>query len=65
MKQYYRRVDRWIRGLSRGAHALLLGICAVVGVLVAGLVVSAELLVLQALTTGLVIGGLQYVFGQW
>ena len=63
MKRLYDRCDVWLRGLSRRQYAVFFGASGGVGVLVAGLLVSAELPLVQALTMALVVFGLECVFG--
>ncbi|WP_345780918.1 hypothetical protein [Halosolutus gelatinilyticus] len=63
VKRLYNRSDEWVRGLSRGPYAIFLGASAGVGVLVVGLLLSEELLLVQALTMALVMSGLEYTFG--
>jgi hypothetical protein len=63
MRRLYDRGDALLKNLSRGAYAVFLGASTGVGVLVAGLLVSRELLLVQALTVGLVMFGLECAFG--
>ncbi|MFD1571335.1 hypothetical protein [Halorubrum laminariae] len=62
-KRLYDRGDEWVRGLSRGRYAALLGASAAVGVLGFGLLSSGELLLVRALTMAVVMFGLEYAFG--
>ncbi|WP_135534812.1 hypothetical protein [Halostella pelagica] len=63
VKRLYNRSDEWLKGLSRGPYAVFLGISGGVGVLIAGLLVSKDLLLVQALTIALVMFSLEYAFG--
>ena|GEM_PF-486802 len=63
IRQLFGRADQWARGLSRLRYAVLLGASAATGVLIVGLVLSAELYVLQAVTMGVVLVALEYAFG--
>ena len=63
VKRLYNRSDEWLSCLSRGPYAVFLGVSGGVGVLLAGLLVSEELLLVQALTIFLVMFGLEYTFG--
>ena len=63
VKRLYNRSDEWLRGLSRRQYAVFLGVSTSVGVLVAGLLVSGELPLVQALMMALVMFGLECVFG--
>ncbi|GAB3702065.1 hypothetical protein [Halorubrum pallidum] len=62
-KRLYDRGDEWVRGLSRGRYAALLGASAAGGVLVVGVLLSGEVLLARALTMALVMFGLEYAFG--
>lgn len=63
VKYLYNRSDTWLKGLSRGKYAVFLGVSGGVGVLIAGLLLSDEFILIQALTVALVMFGLEYVFG--
>ena len=63
VKRLYNRIDEQLRDLSRGPYAVFLGVSGGVGVLIAGLLLSAELLFAQAVTMALVLFGLEYAFG--
>lgn len=63
VKRLYNRSDAWLRDLSRRAYAVFLGASGGVGVLIAGLLISRELLLVQAITITLVMFGLECVFG--
>lgn len=63
VRDLYDRTDSWLRGLSRGPYAVFFGLAGGVGVLVAGLAVSGDLLVVQAVAMALVLCGLEWVFG--
>lgn len=63
VRRLYDRVDAWLRDRSRGAYAVFLGVSCGIGVLIAGLLVSGDLLVVQAATMALVMFGLEWVFG--
>ncbi|WP_049982721.1 hypothetical protein [Halorubrum sp. BV1] len=61
--ELYDRGDGWVRDLSRGRYAALLGASAAVGVLGVGVLVDGEVLLARALTMALVMFGLEYTFG--
>jgi len=63
VKRLYGRCDEWLKSLSRGPYAGFLGASGGIGVLVAGLLVSGELFVVQALAMALVMFSLECVFG--
>lgn len=63
VKHLYSRVDTWLRGLPQGAYAVFYGAAGGVGVLLVGLLLSQELLVVQALMMALVLFSLELVFG--
>lgn len=65
MGRLYDAGDEWLRGLSRGQYAVVLGVSGEVGVLAVGLLLSGDLLVVQAVTMGLVLFGLEYAFGSF
>ena len=62
-KGLYDRGDEWVRELSRGRYAALLGASAAVGVLGVGVALNGEILLARALTMALVMFGLEYTFG--
>jgi hypothetical protein len=64
-RRRFDELDRWARSLSRFRYAVLLGVSAAIGVLVVGLLLSQELYVVQALTMGVVLLVLEYVFGKF
>jgi len=61
-KGLYDSGDGWVRGLSRGRYAALLGASAAVGVLGVGVLLNGEILLARALTMALVMFGLEYTF---
>ena len=63
VKRLYNHIDEWLKGLSRGQYAVFLGVSGGVGVLIAGLLFSEELLLVQALAMALVMFGLECAFG--
>mgnify|MGYP000480615682 CR=1 FL=1 len=63
VKRLYNRSDARLRSLSQSWYAVFLGAAGGTGVLIAGLVISAELLVVQAVTMAVVLFGLEYTFG--
>ncbi|MXR19138.1 hypothetical protein [Halobacterium bonnevillei] len=63
VKHLYNRVDTWLRELPPGAYAVFYGAAGGVGVLLVGLLLSQELLVVQALMMALVLFSLELVFG--
>lgn len=63
MKRLYDRVDRWVRTLSQGQYATFLGLSGGLGVLIAGLAISRELRLLQAVTMAVVMFVLEFKFG--
>ena len=63
VKHLYNRVDTWLRGLPQVAYAVFYGAAGGVGVLLVGLLLSQELLVVQALMMALVLFSLELVFG--
>ncbi|WP_455449871.1 hypothetical protein [Natrinema thermotolerans] len=65
VKRLYERTDAWLRGLSRGPYAAVLGLMTGIGVLAAGYLLSRDLLLLRALTMALVMFGLEYAFGRF
>ncbi len=65
VRRLFRRADQWARGLSRTRYAALLGASAAIGVLTVGLLISQEVLLVQALTMGGVMFALEVTFGQF
>lgn len=63
VKNLYNRIDEWLLGLSRRRYAVFLGASTAIGVLIANLFLNADFPVLSALTMGLVMFGLECVFG--
>ena len=63
VKRLYSRCDEWLKSLSRGPYAAFLGVSSGIGVLVAGILMSRDLLVVQALAVALVVFGLECAFG--
>ncbi|ELY82444.1 hypothetical protein [Natrinema pallidum] len=65
VKRLYDRTDAWLRGLSRGRYAAVLGLATGIGVLAVGFLLSRDLLLVQAVTMALVMFGLECAFGRW
>ena len=63
LRRQYNRVDKWARNLSHARYAALLGASSAVGVLVIGLLLSEDLLLVQALSMGVVMFALEVTFG--
>jgi hypothetical protein len=63
LKRFYGRIDTWARALSQTQYAVFLGLSGGIGVLLAGLAFTQELLVVQALAMALVMVTLEYTFG--
>ncbi|WP_123536655.1 hypothetical protein [Halosimplex salinum] len=63
LRRLYGHSDEWVRNISRGPYAVLLGLSGAVGVLAVGLLLSRELLLVQAFAMAFVLFGLEYTFG--
>lgn len=65
VRRLYRRVDQWARDLSQPRYAVLLGASSAIGVLTIGLLISEDVLLVQALTIGVVMFTLEAAFGKF
>ncbi len=59
MANHYRRIDGWLRSLSRVKYAVIVGIVAFVTYLGVG-VLRGESVLIQAVASGLTVGAFYY-----
>ncbi|UPV75984.1 hypothetical protein M0R89_07965 [Halorussus limi] len=60
--QLYRRLDEWTRNLSRVEYASLAGLTSTVAVFIVGALFGGELVTVQAVTMGLTMAVVYYLF---
>lgn len=65
LNKFFKDVDERVRDLSHRSYSTMIGVMAGLGVISMGPIINNELRIIQAVTVGLVVAGLEQLLGKW